>query len=186
MATDPEQRLLTADEFLEIDFGPNLRAELDNGVIRMMTGGTGGHARIQRNLMRLLGPQLRGSGCGPFGSDMGVRTHDGSIRYPDVTIYCGRSGPENDTVKAFDDPVIVIEVLSPSTTRTDTSVKIWEYRALPSVQTIVFIEPSSERLRVVQRTGPASWSDSNFLQETDIELPSLNLTIPHAEIFARD
>ena len=89
MATDPHYRLLTAEEFLRIDFGPEMKAELDNGVIRMMTGGTRAHARVQANLMTALGVALRGSGCRPYGSDMAVRTRDRSVRYPDITVDCG-------------------------------------------------------------------------------------------------
>ena len=187
MATDPDQPLLTAEEFLQIDFGPDIKAELDNGVIRMMGGGSGEHARVQANFMRFLGSALRGTGCRPFGSDMGVRTHDQSIRYPDVSVYCsGRTDPANDALKAFDDPRVVIEVLSPSTRRKDYGDKLEEYREMPSIDTIVFADPSTERLRIVQRTSPNSWSDESFVGPVDLPLPSLNLTMPHAEIFARD
>ena len=50
MATHPDYPLLTAKEFLEIDFGER-KAELDNGVIRMMAGGTARHAEVQANLL---------------------------------------------------------------------------------------------------------------------------------------
>jgi Uma2 family endonuclease len=89
MATDPNQRLLTAEQFLQIDFGPDIKAELDNGIIRVMTGGSRDHVRIQMNLYRYLGVALRGSGCRPYGSDIVIRTYDGSVRYPDLTIDCG-------------------------------------------------------------------------------------------------
>lgn len=74
MATNPRSERLTAEWFFQIDFGPDLKAELDNGIIRMMTGGSYDHARIQMNLYRFLGNMLRGSGCRPFGLDMAVRT----------------------------------------------------------------------------------------------------------------
>lgn len=49
--TNPAYRLLDAEEFLEIDFGAERKAELDQGVIRMMAGGTRAHARVQANLL---------------------------------------------------------------------------------------------------------------------------------------
>ena len=185
MATQTEYPLLTAREFLEIEFGEH-KAELDNGVIRMMAGGTARHARVQFNLILALGSRLRGTGCTPYGPNMGVETHDRSIRYPDVTVYCGRDDVEDDEAKAFNDPRVIFEVLSAGTARTDLRVKLPEYTALPSVETIVFVDIVSERLRIVQRTGPGGWSEQTYDQPVGLSLPSLGVTIPHDEIFARD
>ncbi|USU12285.1 Uma2 family endonuclease [Sphingomonadaceae bacterium OTU29THOMA1] len=185
MASRPEYPLLTAEEFLEIDFGDN-KAELDNGVIRMMAGGTARHAQVQTNVIVALASRSRDSECRPFNSDMAARTHDRSIRYPDVTVYCGRGGSDNDDNKAFDDPRIVVEVLSAGTARTDLTTKLYEYKALPSVDTIVFVDIAIERVRIVQRTGPGGWNEQAFDMPADVPLPSLNVVIPHQEIFSRD
>jgi Uma2 family endonuclease len=135
MATQPDYPLLTAKAFLEIDFGEK-KAELDNGVIRMMAGGTVRHAQVQGNIFGWLRQQLRCTGCRPSGSEMATATatHHFSIRYPDVSVYCG----------------------------------------------------SREAVRVVQRTGPNGWAEQRFDEPTDVPLPSLDLVIPHDEIFARD
>ena len=187
MATAPDQPLLTADEFLRIDFGPDIKAELDEGVIGVMHDRSAEQARVQANFLRFLGPALRGTGYRPFGPVIGVRTHDHSVRRPDVSVYCSdRASPANDALKAFDNPRVVIEVISPSTKQKANWVKLYEYRELPSVDTIVFVDPSTERLRIVQRAGPNRWSDQSFTEPSDLPLPSLNLTMPHAEIFARD
>ncbi len=110
MASVPNYPLLTAEEFLEIDFGER-KAELDNGVIRMMAGGTA---------------------------------------------------------------------------RTDLRVKLEEYRDMPSVDTIVFVDIASERVRIVQRTGARAWSDVTYTDPFDIPLPSIGATLRHADLFARD
>lgn len=185
MATQPDYPLLTAEEFLEIDFGDH-KAELDNGVIRMMAGGTARHARVQGNIYVALANRLRGTGCAPYNSDMAARTRDRSIRYPDVSVYCGRDDVANDDLKAFDDPRVVFEVLSAGTARTDLLVKLAEYKDMASLDTIVFVDIAVERLRIVQRTGPDGWSERVHRQPTDVALPSLSLTLPHDEIFARD
>ncbi|WP_375427766.1 Uma2 family endonuclease [uncultured Sphingomonas sp.] len=185
MATHPDYPLLTAEEFLQIDFGER-KAELDNGVIRMMAGGTARHARIQGNIYASLAPRLRGTGCAAYISDMAARTRDYSIRYPDVTIYCGRNGPANDDLKAFDDPRVVFEVLSAGTARTDLRVKLEEYKELASVDTIVFVDIADERLRVVQRTGPNSWSELIHQEPATLVLPTLGIELTHEEVFARD
>lgn len=187
MATTLQQRLLTDEEFLRIEFGPDLKAELDNGVIRMMAGGSRGHDRVQINLIIAIGTRLQGSGCRPSASDMGVRTHGGSVRYPDVSVTCGHDTVDDDRLKVMDDPRVVIEVLSPSTALHDSRIKIPEYQALPSVETIALIDPELERLRVWHRGGrdPDMWSEVNYTRPADLELLSFGLVIPHAEIFRR-
>jgi len=185
MVTQPDYPLLTAEEFLDIDFGDR-KAELDNGVIRMMAGGSIRHAQVGGNLYFALRSRLRGTGCAPYNSDAAVRTRDHSVRYPDVAVYCGREDPANDGLKAFDDPRVVIEVLSAGTARTDLRVKLEEYKELASVDTIAFVDIASERLRVVQRTGPDSWSETIHRDPTDLALPSLGVTVGHAAIFARN
>ena len=184
MATQPDYPLLTADEFLEIDFGER-KAELDNGVIRMMAGGTARHARVQGNILVALAKRLNGTECTPYVADMATRTHDLSVRYPDLTVFCGRDGPENDDRKAFDDPRVLFEVLSAGTSRTDLRVKLPEYKALPSVDTIVFVDIATEYLRVVQRTGRDEWAEAGHEAPFDLPLPALGIVLPHPEIFAR-
>ena len=184
VASDPIYPLLTAEEFLEIDFGDR-KAELDNGVIRMIAGGTARHARVQGNILVALAQRLRGTGGTPYNSDMAARTRDRSIRYPDVTVYCGRDDASNDDAKAFDDPRVIVEVLSAGTARTDLRTKQEEYRQLASVDAIVFVDIAVERLHVVQRTA-TGWNETIHQQPADLLLPSLDLLIPHAEIFARD
>jgi Uma2 family endonuclease len=187
MATAYQPYRISADQFLAMEFGPDEKVELDNGIVRMMAGGTSRHAHIQGNISSFLRVSLRSTGCTPFNSDMAARTHDYSVRYPDITVYCGNpTAPEKDKAKAFTDPRVVIEVLSPSTSQHDQREKLAEYRDLASVDTILFVDPDAERIRVIQRTGPENWTDNWLASGSDVELPSLDVTLPHSEIFARD
>ena len=185
MAARPDF-LLTAEQFLEIEFPPGVKAELDNGVIRMMGGGTVAHARVQMNLYRFLGTALRGSGCRPFGSDMGVLTHGGSVRYPDVSINCDTVPGMDDDDQVLGAPRGIFEVLSLTTRRADRGVKLEEYRSIQSIEMVVLVDPVTERLRVLRRTGPEAWQDREHREPFDLDLPVLDLVVPHAEIFARD
>jgi Uma2 family endonuclease len=177
-------RLLTVDEFQRIDFGSDLKAELDNGVIRMMAGGTLAHAMVQRNILFVLRGLLRGSGCRPYGSDLGVRTHDLGLRYPDVSVDCGKLVNRDDV--RLVEPRIVVEVLSPSTTSHDRLVKLPEYQAVPSMREIMFVDPETERVWLAIRSPGGEWSGDWVAPSQDVHLPSLELIIPHAEIFATD
>jgi Uma2 family endonuclease len=187
MRRDPAYRPITADEFLEMDFGTDKKFELDDGVIYMMTGGTEVHAWVQGNLFVWLRAKLRGSGCRPYGSDMALKITDTDVRYPDITIYCDQP-PRNELfgAKLLDNPTVVIEVLSPSTATFDQGTKLDEYRAIPSVRTIAFVDPVNEMCRTLERQGRTSWHDQMFSGDRGIPIPTLNLTIQHDEIFARD
>ena len=177
--------LLSVDEFLAIGFGDQ-KAELSGGVIRMMAGAKARHNRVMLNIQFALVTRLRGSGCTPYGSDMGVRTMERTLRYPDVSVICGHDGPADDDARVFDDPRVIFEIVSAGTSRTDLREKVPEYQSLTSVDTIVLVDVATERLRVIQRTGPTGWNDESHRDPVGLELPSLGITISHDEIFARD
>lgn len=183
---DPSYRRLSVEEFLEMDFH-GARAELEDGIIFMMAGGTEAHARVAANILSYLRPHLRGTGCRPYGSDFAARTDVRTVRLPDVSVYCGNpSAPENERKQLLGDPQVVFEVLSPSTASHDQKVKLEEYRALSGLREIVLVDTTDERVRLVRRTATGGWSDEWLAAGSDVTVSSLGLAIPHAEIFARD
>ncbi len=183
---DPAYRRVDVDEFLAMDFG-GAKAELEDGLIYMMAGGNEAHARIAMNLANYIGPKLRGTGCRPYGSDFATRTGERSVRFPDLSIYCNNpSAPGNDRKTLLGDPQVVFEVLSPSTSSYDQTVKLQEYRELDGIHEIVLVDPEAERVRLVRRTPSGGWTDDWLSDRGDLHLPSLDLAIPHDEIFARD
>ncbi len=127
--------------------------------------------------------KLRGSGCRPYGSDLAVRTGKRSVRFLDVSVYCNNpAAPENDDKTLLGDPVVILELLSPSTASNDQISKLGEYRALSGVQTIVFVDPDTERMRVIHSGKGGNW----LAQGTAVELPAIKASLDHDEIFARD
>lgn len=180
MATQADQRLLTADEFLRIVFSSNVKAELDDGVVTMMAGGSNHHARVQMNLYRWFANALDGSPCQPYGSDMAVRTTSRSVRYPDLTVDCG---PADEELLELQEPRVVVEVLSPTTRRDDEGRKLNEYRALTGLRTIAIIDQLDRSVRVFQRDVGEEWRDSGAVAGADFDVSFLGLTMPNAEIF---
>ncbi len=186
MASDPLYQPISATEFLAMDFGSDRKFELCDGVIRMMTGGSDRHAHVSGNIYIALRQKLRGTRCRPFNSDMGIRVSETSVRYPDIAIVCRSDWLNAPETKAFDDPVAIFEVLSPTTSTIDQVTKLDEYRRLPSVDTIVFVDPINRLTRTLQRLDATGWSDTTFAQPHDVALPALSITLTEAEIFARD
>jgi Uma2 family endonuclease len=185
MATNPinpAYRKVEVQEFLDMDFG-DAKAELVDGMIYMMSGGSRRHAAIAANIIIALGGKLRGSGCRPYGSDLAAQTGPNSIRYPDVSVYCGEANnPTDPKAKLIGDPEVVFEVLSPSTASNDQLIKLAEYRALPGVKLVVFVDPDNERVRSVD---PADDGEGDWLPVGEhLELPSLGITLSHEDVFA--
>ena len=179
------KHLMTAEEFLGIEFDGEARFELDNGVVRMMAGGLAVHARVQSNVMISLGIKLRGTGCTPYGPDMAVTTHKLSVRYPDITIYCDKDSPADDRLKAFDDPKLIVEVLSESTRREDIKVKLPEYRRITSLDAILYIDPEDKTVHLEIRDDVRGWMVKTPDSGESLTLPLHGIVLEWNDIFGR-
>lgn len=179
------RRLITVDEFLTLEFSgqEGFRVELDNGVISMMAGGSLHHARVQRTLIALLFIALKGSECSPFGSDIGVRTHNLSLRYPDVSILCGHDDARSNDLFEVGDPRVVFEILSPSTRQIDLEVKLHEYCSTSSLEAIVYIDIDAEQIRHLRRRTDGGWDDDTLKSGADLAFPSLGVSLAWQDIF---
>jgi Uma2 family endonuclease len=181
----PAYRQMSVEEFLSIEIEG--RAELIDGMFYMMAGGSLDHAIVSGNILASLHAKLRGSGCRPFGPDFGVRTGPASVRLPDASVYCGLSfDAEQRRAKLAGDPKLIVEVFSPSTRSEDEKHKLPEYQALPGLDVILFIDPEAERVRLVERTGPESWTDQWLAKGADVPLRALDVTLTAQDIFAPD
>lgn len=182
LALNPAYRAVEVHEFLDMNFG-GAKAELVDGMIWMMASGSPRHAALATNIIIALGTRLRGAGCRPYGSDLAVRTGEQTVRFPDVTVYCRPLTEEDRNQKLIGDPRVVFEVLSPSTSMLDQGAKLEEYRSLPGVEAVVFIDPDRELVRVVEKTGADSWTNTWLEQGSDLVLRLLDVAVPHGEMF---
>ena len=128
---------MTLAEFLAWEERQEQRYEFDGSEPVAMAGGSLAHADIQRNLAMALGSRLRGKPCQFFGSDLKIQAAENSSRYPTGWSICSGLDP---TLKIVRNPVVIFEVLSPSTAADDRIVKAREYQATPSVQRYVMLE----------------------------------------------
>ena len=170
---------MTLAEFLEWEERQPLRYEFDGVGPVAMTGGTFAHAAVQRNLAIAIGGRLRGKPCQFFGSDLKIQVAEGHIRYPDGMIVCS---PVNRSATVVYDPVVVFEVLSPSTTRNDRIVKAREYQATPSVQRYVMLEQDGVNAVVYARSGE-TWTHEILVADPTLALPEIGVSLPLAELY---
>ncbi len=169
---------MTLEEFLAWDARQELRWEFDGFAPVAMTGGSFAHAAIQRNLVTALTNRLRGKPCQPLGSDFKILVA-GSIRYPDAMVYCR---PVDQRAQFIEDPVVVFEILSPSTTLTDSIIKNREYRDTPSIRRYVMLEQNFPAATVFERAGD-DWIGHLMVDDAVLAMPEIGIEIALAELY---
>ena len=125
-------RFESAEAFLAWAGRQPERWELVDGVARMMTGGLLNHSRIAGNAYFALRSRLGHGRCEAFGSDAAVILGPRRVTFPDVSVSC-----EAGTGTSVAQPVVIVEVLSPSTESYDLGHKAAAYRRLPSLRHLV-------------------------------------------------
>ena len=135
----PALKRISPVEYLELDRIAAIRSEYYFGEIIAMSGGTESHNLIGSNINRQAGNALELRPCRVYTSDMRVRTTTGVYTYPDVTIVCGKPQLEDERKDVLLNPLVIIEVLSPSTANYDRGAKFDNYRSIPSLQTYVIV-----------------------------------------------
>lgn len=177
---------MTADEFLYAYEGIEGRWELVAGVPVMMAGGTMRHGDVAANILTALRNKLRGKGCKAFGSDVGIHVDLYQIRYPDASVLCDPRDIGVDALKAARFPIVVFEVLSPSTRGDDFGLKLPEYKSLESARAIVIVNAETETSELFERVGGREWRKSTIEQGKDLNLAAIALTLSAEDIFRRD
>jgi Uma2 family endonuclease len=172
------RRSMTVEAFLAWEERQELRYEFDGFEPVAMTGGTAGHSAIQRNLYVALGTRLRGRACQPYTSDLKIAVA-GSIRYPDAFVVCS---PVAARATVVADPVVVFEILNPSTTAIDRVVKNEEYRDTPSIQRYVMLEQVRQAATVFSREVN-DWVGHVMSGDVLLAMPEIEIEVPLAEVY---
>lgn len=178
------QVLLSREAYLQQEQQTGLKYEFLDGQIYAMAGGTFNHARIAGNFFASLRQHLRTKPCQPMNSDLRVHTPSGLDTYPDVSVYCNT--PElSDNQTTLLNPILLVEVLSPSTRNYDRSSKFAHYRSIVSLQDYVLIDPESVLIEHYHRLKQNEWLLRVYSQLSDVlNLVTLDIHIPLSELYA--
>jgi len=168
---------MTPEEYLAYEHDKEIRHELVDGYLYAMTGASIRHEEIALNLATTLRMHLRGTPCRVYKGDVKVRVAD-DFYYPDAFVRCGEIAGDSYSVT---DPLMIAEVLSPSTQRHDRGDKRLAYAKIPSLQEYVLI--SQDRMQV-EVYHPRE-SSGILLQEPQqvLRLPSVGFSITLAELY---
>jgi Uma2 family endonuclease len=153
------------------------RWEFIAGVPIMMAPGSLPHTIIKGNVFAALRSKIAGTPCRAFVDGAEVKGRRLSA-IPDVVIACGRIDPGSPAVA---EPVVIVEVLSPSTERDDTHRKWQGYCLITSRQHYLVVAQDSRFVTVHARTGSASFEERVYLDGI-IDLPAIGVSLSLDEI----
>ena len=133
--TLPKPLRMSADEFLAWAMEqPEGRYELASGEVVAMAPERAAHNLVKFEAARALKDAIRDAGlpCQTFTDGMAVRVDDATVYEPDASVRCGPR-LDDDAVE-LSDPLVVVEVLSPSTRARDAGAKLADYFRMPTVR----------------------------------------------------
>lgn len=135
------ENLITYEQYIILEQECEGKNELVNGIIYAMTGGTVAHDRIKSNIIQELGVYFKNSDCYMAAGDTNLKIESSENGYyPDSMLLCGNQ--ENELFVTH--PIIVIEVLSKSTRRTDLTEKVQAYLSIPSLKYYLIFDYSGK------------------------------------------
>lgn len=177
--TDQSDVYLTEDEYLASEAAAEVKREYIDGQVHAMAGAGYNHNCIAANILGEFRSHLKGTPCATFMADIKLRIGKDYV-YPDVLVDCSKMSG-NDLFSTA--PVIIVEVLSRSTRKTDTTTKLIRYINLPSLQEYVLIEPDIVSVQVLRRAN--HWLSEYYFLGDDVTFTSIGLTLKVEDIYDR-
>ncbi len=178
MSTASDKRY-TVEECFELERGGEMRHEYVDGVLKPMPGASRQHGKIVKNIIKALDDLATAKQCELHAVDIMTRTRATRYRYPDVVISCAPSGDKY----ILENPCVIIEVLSDSTSDIDTRKKLPEYTSLASMEQYIMLEQDMRFALVYKRKG-SQWFLETFENTGRIDIPSLSTSITLDQIYA--
>lgn len=176
------QKSMTHQEFFIWAQAQEGRYEFDGVRPVAMNGGSNNHGLISGNVYFQLRLGLEGSRCQPMPTEGGgIATTGNRIRYPEAVVTCSEiSGLEH----LVSEPVVVFEVLSPTSKTRDQITKLDEYHGVPTIRRYVILDQTRIAITVYWRMGDEPWNRLKLVEGDVLDLPEIDLQIPLAKIYA--
>ncbi|MBA3312969.1 MAG: Uma2 family endonuclease [Planctomycetota bacterium] len=182
-------RKLTVDEYLDREQAAEAAGgrpcEFVNGKVREMPGADWRHNVLVGNLSGAIGQRLRGKSFAVCGSQMRIRAGSaGPFYYPDVTVSPVPPRIAQERGQSLLDPVVIVEVTSPSAERIDRREKLASYGLIESVTDYVIVAQDVARVDHFSREGTRDWQA--MVEERlagKLSFSSLGVELPLAEIY---
>lgn len=173
----------TVPDYVELEESTDLKHEYFRGDIRAMGGGTNEHARIGAAVIGALSNQLRGGTCVVYSSDLRVRIGD-VITYPDASVVCGEVQMDREDPNAQLNPLLIVEVTSPSSEQYDRGAKFARYQRIVSLREYVVISHREHAIDVFRRDDEGEWLEAQTYRSSEkAELHSIDCELDVEELY---
>jgi Uma2 family endonuclease len=170
-------------DYVRFERDAHERHEYVGGLILAMAGGTLEHARLTAVVIAALSSQLAGKRCAVFDSNARVRVQStGNAYYPDASIVCGSAQTDEEDRLSMTNPVLLVEVLSPSTAEYDRTEKLSDYQQIPSLRYIVHVAHDERGIDVWSR-GDGGWTAATYRSGQQAWLPELGCNLDVDETY---
>ncbi|MBL7749553.1 MAG: Uma2 family endonuclease [Chitinophagaceae bacterium] len=174
----PKYNYISPEEYLEKERTAEYKNEYYHGQVLAMSGASLKHNIIDRNLLSNIGSFLKGKDCQVLPGNMRVSTptHD-TYMYPDALIVCGDPLLEDDKFDTLLNPVVIFEILSPSTRSIDKGRKFFFYQQIPSLKEYIMIDSLKRFIHIARKQSDNSWIMETITDEqSHITIVAINYT----------
>lgn len=181
----PALRAMSVDEFLDWECGDDLRYELRDGMVVAMAPTKPPHQILAARLARYLDQALDEKPSCSVRAEAAVVAidRDGVVHTADLAVTCRE---HEASQRHTPDPVVIVEILSPSTESHDRRVKLPDYRLIPSVEEIVLIAQDQLYCEVHRRFDRDRWqTDLLRTGDAELKLASIDFAQPLSALYRK-
>ena len=189
------KKLLTEEEYLDFERKSSEKHEYYKGEVflmldyihadtqeevQAMSGATYTHSAIASNIIGELYALLKGKPCQPLGSDMRVFIPQNTLyTYPDISVFCGDPIIQGEEEKSSAiGPIVIFEVLSPSTKNYDRGQRFKLYREIPALKEYILVDSETVSIEVFRVNKSNHWELEEYKSlDDELQIPALSLAI---------
>jgi Uma2 family endonuclease len=184
MASLPDTPL-TEEQYLRLEREAEFKSEFFDGQMFAMSGGSPNHALLSNSIGAILRQQVP-AGCRVFGSDLRIKASAARLyTYADCSVICGDLQLFSDQKDVVLNPLLIAEVLSPSTEGYDRGKKFEAYRTIPSFQEYLLIHQDRPHVEHYSRQDDGSWVLREYAGiDTAVNIARLGARIALSDLYA--
>jgi Uma2 family endonuclease len=179
-----QRTLITPQEYLALEREAEYKSEFYQGEVFAFAGASLRHNLIAANLLANMHSQLRSGPCSVFPSDMRITIPQTlHYTYADVVVVSGESEVDDDFKDNLINPIVIVEVLSPSTESYDRGKKFESYQRIASLAEYVLVSQDRQRVEQFLRQPDSRWLYSEISAAGVIKLTSIDCELSLADIY---
>jgi Uma2 family endonuclease len=177
---------MTPEQYLEADRAAEFKSEYYDGHMFAMAGGTQVHGIIILNTGAGVLQAARRRGCIVTPTEVRLRvSYTGLYTFPDIMVVCGESRFADDQKDTVLNPILIVEVLSPSTEAHDRGFKFAQYREVESLREYILVAQKEPRVERFQRQPTGQWILTEYKGlEATAHFETIDCGLPLTEIYA--